>query len=82
MAILPRKSTTAGDVLMVIAIVLPVSVLVGAILGLYGKQLGLSGGLRTLIIVAFVSVASRFATKLVQRRQKARAAAMTSSGVK
>jgi len=82
MAIMPRKSTTAGDVLLVIAIVLPVAVVVGVILGLYDKQLGLSGGLRALIIVAFVSVAGRFAQKLVRRRAQARAAAAMNSGGK
>jgi hypothetical protein len=77
-----RKGPTAGDVLIVIAIVLGSAVLVGAILGYSSNRFGLPASVRVPIIVVFLALASRFAQKFVKRRAEARAAAATNSGVK
>jgi hypothetical protein len=65
------KGVTVVDCLLAIAIVAPVGLLLGAVLGYLGNR-GLSGGTRIVVIVAFAGLAGQFARVFVMRRVKAR----------
>ena len=66
------KGVRLSDVLVVIAIVLPVSALVGGLLGFFSNRYGLSSPVRVAIMVAVVSVAGQIARTVLARRVKAR----------
>ena len=69
-----------SDVLVAIAIVLPVGALVGTLLGLSSNRFGLSGSVRAGIIAAFTVVAGQLAGVIVRRRMKARTASSGPQG--
>ena len=65
------KGVKLSDCLLAIALVLPAGAAVGALLGFAGNR-GLSRNVGTVIMVAFVVLAGRFAQAFVRRRVKAR----------
>jgi len=69
------KGVTVTDCLVALAVVLPVGLLAGAALGYYGDQLGLSGGLGLLSIVALAGVSGHIARAIVTRRLRSRSSA-------
>ena len=70
-----KSSATVSDVLIAVAIVLPVAILAGVLSGLYGQRLGLSGAVRTGIITGIAGLSGVVARAVVTRRVKARSTA-------
>ena len=68
------KGVKLGDCLVAIAIVLPVGLLVGAVLG-YADRFGLPENIGLLIFVAFAGLAGGIARAVVMRRVRARSTA-------
>jgi hypothetical protein len=66
------KGVRLSDVLVVIAIVLPVSALAGGLLGFFSNRFGLTQPVRVAVIVLVVSVAGQIARMVLARRVKAR----------
>ena len=67
------KGARFSDVLVVIAIVLPVSALAGALLGLFGGRFGLTQPVRVGFIFVVVGVSGKIARMVLARRMTARA---------
>jgi len=70
-----KSNATVSDVLIAVAIVLPVAILAGVLSGLYGQRLGLSGAVRTGIITGIAGLSGVVARAVVTRRVKARSTA-------
>ena len=66
-----KSRTTVSDVLIAVAIVLPVAIVAGVLSGLYGQRAGLSGSVRTGIITGIVGLSGIIARAVVTRRVKA-----------
>ena len=77
-----KSRTTVSDILIAMAIVLPMAILAGVLTGLYGQRFGLTGSVRAGIITGISGLSGVVARAVGTRRVNARSAAPPSSGVR